>query len=153
MSRENQHPSGRGLVGRLSSTASALCVPIAAAAALSAAPAYAAVTIRGGIVNASITVSFAAAPPTGSELSCSIALVSTDALSAMDNKATTVAISGTPASCSVQVPYRWRVLDTASKMKVIYSVSGPSQSSSAVFTTLPLPANGATTNISIQVRQ
>jgi hypothetical protein len=49
--------------------------------------------------------------------------------------------------------YRWSLVLATSKMAIAYSVSGPSQSSAGIYSTIPVPANGATTKVAIAISQ
>lgn len=116
-------------------------------------PALAAPGTRSGVVSSKLTVTFAKAPPGGSSVSCSVSLIGSDTNSPTDSKSTSAAVSGSTATCTLAVHYRWTLADTGSNMTIVYSVSGPSQSSSGIIKTIVMPADGATTMANASISQ
>jgi hypothetical protein len=91
-----------------------------------------------GSAVATITVSFTVAPPSGSMVSCSLALLSSDPRSPSDSASVSAPVSGSSATCLVTVNYRWRLTTPSSDtMTIAYSVSGPIQSSSGLVNIIP----------------
>jgi hypothetical protein len=123
------------------------------AAVLMAAPSAAAAVTLSGTVFAEITVTFVTAPPAGSTVLCGLALISNDALAPNDSKSVTAKVSGSSAVCSFPVDYKWTVASATSSMTIAYSVAGPAQSSSAIFSTITVPKNGTKTNVTVAVTQ
>jgi hypothetical protein len=123
------------------------------AVALMPAPSAAAPVTVSGSVSAKITVTFVTAPPAGSTVLCGVALISNDSLAPSDSKSVTATVSGSSAVCSFPMHYKWTVSSATSAMTIAYSVAGPAQSSSAIFSTITLPPNGRTTNVTVAVTQ
>jgi hypothetical protein len=123
------------------------------AAALMPAPSAAAPITVSGTVTAKITVNFVTAPPAGSTVLCGVALISNDALAPNDSKSVTATVSGSSAVCSFPMDYKWTVSSATSIMTIAYSVAGPAQSSSAIFSTITVPPNGTKTNVTVAVTQ
>lgn len=121
------------------------------AAALNPAPTWAAVL--GGTINAKVTVNFVTAPPAGSTVSCGLALISNDSHAPNDSLSQTATVSGATAVCSFLMHYKWVLASTSSTLTIAYSVSGPVQTSSALYTTIPIPPNGTTIPVTIVVIQ
>jgi hypothetical protein len=109
--------------------------------------------VRTGTVVASLNVAFVVAPPSGSTVSCSVALVSNDVHAPSDSKAVEAAVSGATAHCSLSVSYRWALASATSAMTIFYTVSGPAQASSALYGTITVPPSGTTTPVNIAVTQ
>jgi hypothetical protein len=84
---------------------------------------------------------------------CGVALISNDSLAPNDSKSVTAIVSGSSAVCSFPTHYKWTVSSATSGMTIAYSVAGPAQSSSAIFSTITLPPNGTTTNVTVAVTQ
>jgi len=122
-------------------------------AALMPAPSAAAPVTVSGTVTTKITVTFVTAPPAGSSVLCGVALISNDSLAPNDSKSVTAIVSGSSAVCSFPTHYKWTVSSATSGMTIAYSVAGPAQSSSAIFSTITLPPNGTTTNVTVAVTQ
>jgi hypothetical protein len=115
-------------------------------------PAQAA-TVRTGVVNATLTITFSPAPPAGSTVSCGVSLIGNDSSAPSDSKSTRASVSSGKATCHIIMRYRWSLVLATSKMAIAYSVSGPSQSSAGIYSTISVPANGATTKIAIAISQ
>jgi hypothetical protein len=116
-----------------------------------AAPTY----VTGG-ATATITVTFTAAPPGGSTVSCSLSLISSDPRGPSDTNSTTAAVSGTTAVCNITMHFNWRLTSTslsADTMTIAYSVAGPSQTSSGLVNIIPMPANATQLTLNIPVTQ
>lgn len=129
----------------------AACAMTLPALAQLAAPTY--VT---GAANATITVTFTAAPPAGSTLSCSLSLISSDPRGPSDTNSTSASVSGSSAVCQVAVHFNWRLTSTSlssDTMTIAYSVQGPVQTSSGLVNIIPMPANGTQLTLSIPVTQ
>lgn len=105
---------------------------------------------------ATITVTFTVAPPAGSTVSCSLALLSNDPRGPSDNASVTATVSGSTATCVITVHYRWRLTSTSlstDTMTIAYSVQGPVQVSSGLINIIPMPADGTHLSNSFGVTQ
>jgi hypothetical protein len=109
--------------------------------------------VRSGTVEASFTIRFTQAPPASSSVSCNLALIGSDALAPSDVKSVSAPVSGTSAVCDVSVPYEWRLKSASSNMTIAYTVSGPQQTSSAIYNIIAVPADGATTVAHVAITQ
>ena len=93
---------------------------------------------------ATITVTFTAAPPAGSTVSCSLALISSDPRGPSDTNSTSAPVNGSTAVCNITMYYDWRLTSGSNDtMTIAYSVQGPAQSSSGLVGIIAMPANGA----------
>lgn len=110
-------------------------------------------TTRTGTVAATLTISFVTAPAAGSTVSCSLALLGNDTRSPSDGKFANASVSGSTAVCKIAVHYKWHLSSASSTMTIAYSVTGPTQSSSGIYDTIAMPANGATTTVAVAVTQ
>jgi hypothetical protein len=109
-----------------------------------------------GSVTATITVTFTAAPPAGSAVSCSLSLISNDPRGPSDTNSTSAAVSGSSAVCQITMYYYWRLTAaslSSDTMTFAYSVAGPTQTSSGLVNIPPMPPSGAQTVIAIPVTQ
>lgn len=106
----------------------------------------------GGVLNAKITVNFAEAPPAGSSVNCNLSLISDDVNHPSENAYTSANVNGSQAICTMVVHYLWNVAAT-SQGTLAYGVSGPSQSSSGIYITGPMPPNGTNLSVNIVVQQ
>ncbi len=141
----------RGLVLKAVAASFAAWAMTLPALAQLAAPVY--VT---GSAAATITVTFTVAPPTGSTVSCSLALLSSDPRAPSDSASVTSTVSGSTATCTVTVNYRWRLTSTSlstDTMTIGYSVQGPVATSSGLVNIIPMPANGTHLTQSFAVTQ
>jgi hypothetical protein len=111
-------------------------------------------TIVGGTVVATITITFKVAPSSGSTVSCSLSLISSDQRAPSDSKSKTETVSGSTATCIVKVHYSWPLTTPASDtMTIVYSVQGPVQTSAGITNIISMPANGTVTALAIGVTQ
>jgi hypothetical protein len=111
--------------------------------------------VTGG-ANATITVTFTAAPPAGSTVSCSLSLISSDPRGPSDSNSTSATVSGSTAVCQIAMYYNWRLTSSSlssDTLTIAYSVSGPIQTSSGLVNIIPMPASGSQLNLSIPVTQ
>ncbi len=131
----------------------AACVGSAAPALAQTSYNAATVTTVSGVVSAKLTLSFASAPPTGSTVSCAVALIGSDSLSPSDSESVNAPVSGSSAVCNLTIHYKWRIASLTSTMTIAYSVSGPLQDSSAIYEVITMPPNGATTIVTNSVQQ
>ncbi len=141
----------RGLILRALAASFAACAMTLPALAQLAAPVY--VT---GSAAATITVTFTVAPPTGSTVSCNLALVSNDPRAPSDSASVTSTVSGSTATCVVTLNYRWRLTSTSLStdlMTIGYSVQGPVATSSGLVNIIPMPADGTHLSQSFGVTQ
>lgn len=107
-----------------------------------------------GSAAATITVTFTAAPPSGSTVSCSLSLISSDQRGPSDTNSTTASVNGSSAVCRIQMYFRWRLSVPANDtMTIAYSVNGPSQTSSGLVNIIPMPASGTALNLNVGVTQ
>jgi hypothetical protein len=114
-----------------------------------AAPVY----VTGG-ATATITVTFTAAPPAGSTVSCSLSLISSDPRGPSDTNSTSAPVSGSSAICQITMHFNWRLTSGSSDtMTIAYSVAGPVQTSSGLVNIIPMPASGTQLNLNIPVTQ
>ena len=143
------HESKRKLPGRRILKTGVASLAAAAAMTL---PALA-VTDRTGVVVATLTVTFSSTVPAGFKASCSLTLIGNDTLEPSETQTVTAPVSNSRATCKLTVHYSWRLDSVSSGMTIAYSVSGPIQSSSAIFETITVPADGATTNVGVAVQQ
>lgn len=147
---EAKRKISRGFVLKAVAASFAACAMNLPALALDA-PTY--VT---GSAAATITVTFTVAPPAGSTVSCSLALLSDDPRAPSDSASVTSTVSGSTAICTVKVNYRWRLTSTSlskDTMTIAYSVQGPVATSSGLVNTIPMPANGTHLSQSFGVTQ
>jgi hypothetical protein len=143
---KRKFPRGRILKAAVASFAAcAMALP-----ALALAPP----TIVGGTVVATFTVTFKVAPASGSTVSCSLALISSDQLAPSESKSKTETVSDSTATCKVRVHYSWSLTTPASDtMTIAYSVQGPVQTSTGISNIITMPANGTVTTEAIAVTQ
>ncbi len=147
---EAKRKISRGLILKAVAASFAACAMTLPALALDA-PTY--VT---GSTALTITVTFTVAPPTGSTVSCSLALLSNDPRGPSDSASVTSTVSGSTAICTVTANYRWRLTSTSlstDTMTIAYSVQGPVQVSSGLVNIVPMPANGTHLSQSFGVTQ
>lgn len=117
-----------------------------------AAPADA-VTVLSGVVNAILVVNFRTAPAAGSEVVCGLALLGGDTLAPSDSGSVAAKVSGSTAVCKLSVPYKWRLESASSSMTIVYTASGPVQTSSATYEVITMPANGVVTPLTVEITQ
>jgi len=122
----------------------AACLPIL--------PALAVTEVSGTIV-ATLTITFVSAPPKGSAVSCNLSLFGSDVLAPSDSQSVSAPVSGSSAVCKLTVHYGWRLESTTSTMTIAYSVQGPVQSSSGLYSTMTMPQNGTTTTVALAITQ
>lgn len=108
-----------------------------------------------GTASATITIVFGVAPPSGSNVSCSLSLISNDPRGPSDTQNASVTTSGgNTVICPISLNYRWRLTDpSADTMTIAYSVQGPTQSSSGIVNIIPMPADGYVANMAFTVNQ
>ena len=107
-----------------------------------------------GSAAATITVTFTVAPPAGSNVSCSLSLISSDQRAPSDSKTIDALVSGSTATCVITVNYRWRLTTpTTDLMTIAYSVQGPVQTSSGLINIIAMPADGTHLSQSFGVTQ
>jgi hypothetical protein len=116
-------------------------------------PTLAGPTIVTGTVAAKLTITFVTAPPAGSTVSCNVALIGSDTRAPSDSQFVNAAVSGSTATCTLTLHYKWRLTSVATNMTIAYSVSGPAQVSSGIYNIITVPANGATTNVAVAIEQ
>lgn len=110
-------------------------------------------TTRTGTVNAKLTVDFAVAPPAGSTVACSLALIGSDTRSPSDSKSSSAPVSGKTAVCLVKINYGWHLSNAATNMTIAYSVLGTAQASFAIYNIIPVPPNGTVTPVTVTISQ
>jgi hypothetical protein len=113
-------------------------------------------TYVSGGANATITVSFTVAPPSGSTVSCSLSLISSDPRGPSDSNSTSAPVNGSTAICQISMHFNWRLTSTSlasDMMSIVYSVAGPSQTSSGIVNIIPMPASGTQLALNIPVTQ
>jgi hypothetical protein len=109
--------------------------------------------VKGSAV-ATITVNFKVAPPSGSTVSCSLELISSDQLGPSDTNSVTATVSGSTATCNITMYYKWRLMTPSTDtLTVAYSVQGPIQTSTALYDIITQPADGTVTTLTIGVIQ
>jgi hypothetical protein len=98
----------------------------------------------GGHAVATITVTFTAAPPAGSTISCSLSLISNDPRNPSDTNSISAPVTGSTAVCNITMYYYWRLTSGSNDtMTIAYSVQGPAQTSNGIVGVIAMPANGA----------
>ena len=96
-----------------------------------------------GAIGASMTITFTVAPPSGSTVSCSLALISNDVRAPSDTQSISAPVNGSTATCQILIYYNWRLTVPANDtMTIAYSVQGPVQNSSGIIQIIPIPSNG-----------
>jgi hypothetical protein len=148
--RHSVNVRGRGAVLTFAIAACALAGIAADRAWALAAPTY-----YSGTVTAAITVTFKVAPVAGSTVSCGLSLVSNDARGPSESGSITAAVSGSQAICNMSIHYKWALTTpTADTMRIVWSVQGPAQYSSATYDVITMPATGSATGpLNIPVSQ
>ena len=108
-----------------------------------------------GTTNATITIVFGVAPPSGTAVSCSLSLISNDPRAPSDTQnASVTTAGGNTVVCPITLNYRWRLTTPASDtMTIAYGVQGPTQSSSGIVNIIPMPADGYVANMVFTVNQ
>ncbi len=108
-----------------------------------------------GTANATITIVFDVAPPSGSPISCNLSLISSDPRAPSDTQNVSVTASGdNTVICPISMAYRWRLTNPAADtMTIAYGVQGPTQSSSGIVNIIPMPADGFAANLAFTVNQ
>lgn len=116
-------------------------------------PLPAATSVMGSVV-ATFTITFVVAPPSGSTVSCSLALISSDQRAPSDSNSVSAPVTGSTATCPLTMYYKWRLTTPSSDtMTIAYSVQGPVQVSSGLANIIPMPADGTISTFIIKVTQ
>jgi hypothetical protein len=108
---------------------------------------------RSGTVVATLTVTFAAAPPAGSRVLCGLALIGSDTHAPSDSKSVNVGVANSKAVCKITLRYNWHLASATSKMTIAYTATGPSQTSSGIQSIITVPANAHTTTVAVAISQ
>jgi hypothetical protein len=146
--RETKRKFPRGRIVKAAVASFVACAMILPGLALAAV-----VKVKGSAV-ATITVTFKVAPPSGSTVSCSLSLISSDQLAPTDSSSVSVTVSGSTAICPITIDYKWRLTTPSTDtLTIAYSVQGPIQSSSALYDVITQPAEGTVTTLAFGVVQ